>query len=306
MMKFLVTGGVGFIGTNLIKRLLKDGHEVISVDNYSTGKKENEQDGCTYYNVDISNPRWWDFSTTDMCEVTCDCQIDKVDGIFHLAALARIQPSFEEPQSVYESNVTGTQNIIEWSRNNGNIPIVYAGSSSVHGDHFANPYTFTKWQGELLVELYSKVFNVPSCICRFYNVYGEHQITDGAYCAVIGIFEKQFKKGTPLTVTGDGEQRRDFTYVGDIVDGIVKSMTAMHGEIDMRYCAETFELGNGTNHSINELAEAFGGYPIEHIDARPGEMRETLNTDTKAREVLGWKPTGDVIKFIKETYILDK
>ena len=293
-MRVLVTGGAGFVGTNLIKRLLKDGHEVISVDNYSTGKKENEQPGCHYYDKDLSKWSWWMLGVED--------EIEGVDIIFHLAALPRIVPSFEKPLDTYNAGPLSTINVLEWARHH-ETPVIYAGSSSVKGDVYANPYTFTKWQNEHLLELYNKVFNVPTAICRFYNVYGEHQANEGSYCNVLGIFETQYKEGKPLTITGDGEQRRDFTYVGDIVDGLVRCGKSL---FMAEFNGESFELGNGNNYSINELAEAFGDYPKEYIDARPGEMRETLNTDTKAQKKLGWKPNGNIVRFIKENYVLSK
>lgn len=298
-MKAIVTGGAGFVGTNLIKRLLEDGHEVVSLDDYSTGNEDNKQSGCKYIDVDVSDSlkRHKAFGLEQY-------QLDKPDVVFHLAALARIQPSFENPQRVFQVNTLGTQNILDWCRQNGDIPVVYAGSSSSHGDLFANPYTFTKWQNEHLLELYNKVFNVPTSICRFYNVYGEHQANEGSYCNVLGIFQRKFFDDEPLTITGDGEQRRDFTYVGDIVDGLVRCGKALFmAEIN----GESFELGNGKNYSVNEVANAFGeDYPKEHIDARPGEVRESLNEDKKAREVLGWNPKGDIVKFVKENYVLKK
>tara|TARA_R100001443_G_scaffold43489_1_gene56547 strand:+ start:507 stop:1424 length:918 start_codon:yes stop_codon:yes gene_type:complete len=305
-MRVLVTGGAGFVGTNLVKRLLKDGHEVISVDNYSTGKKENEQKGCKYYYKDLANTQWWALWDEDYCEWSCDCQIEPVDVIYHLAALPRITPSFKKPVDTFKSGPMATINVLEWARHH-ETPVIYAGSSSVTGDVYANPYTFTKWQNEHLLELYNKIFELPTSICRFYNVYGEHQANEGSYCNVLGIFERLYSEKKPLTITGDGEQRRDFTYVGDIVDGLVRCGEAhldVWGNKDVN--GQSFELGNGNNRSINELAEAFGDYPTEYIDARPGEMRETLNTDTKAQDVLGWRPNGDIIKFIKENYVLDE
>ena len=306
-MRALVTGGAGFVGTNLIKRLLKDGHKVISIDNYSTGKKENEQDGCEYYDRDLSDCKWWALWNTCECDITCDCQIQSVDIIFHLATLARIAPSFEKPVDTFKSGPMATINLLEWARH-WETPVIYAGSSSVTGDVYANPYTFTKWQNEHLLNLYNKIYQLPTSICRFYNVYGEHQATEGAYCNVLGIFERQFNEGRQLTITGDGEQRRDFTYVGDIVDGLIKCGEAhldVWGNHDVN--GQSFELGNGKNYSINELCNAFGeDYPTKYIDARPGEMKETLNTDTKAQDVLGWKPSGDIIKFIEENYVVCK
>ena len=302
-MRALVTGGAGFVGTNLIKRLLRDGYEVISIDNYSTGYTENEQDGCEYYHKDLSSKIWWALWDEDYCEWSCDCQIEPVDIIFHLASVARIQPSFEHPIDTFSSNTTATLNVLEWARHH-ETPVVYAGSSSSNGDKFANPYTLSKSQSEQLVELYNKVYDLPTTICRFYNVYGEHQLTEGKYCTLIGIFETLFKEGRQLTITGDGEQRRDFTHIDDIVDGFIKCGEAHldvwgNGDVNGRL----FELGRGKNYSVNEIANAFGeNYPIKYVDARPGEMRETLCTDTTARDVLDWNPKRDVMDFIKENY----
>ena len=289
-MKCVVTGGAGFVGTNLINRLLDDGHEVISFDNYSTGKVENEVErkGVKYFDLDIAEKKQYDFEP---------------DAIFHLAALARIQPSFEHPTKSFEANSLGTQNIMEWARQT-KCPVVYAGSSSIHGDKYANPYTFTKWLGEEIIKMYSKIYDVPTIITRFYNVYGKHQATDGAYCNVLGVFERLYNEGRPLSVTGDGEQRRDFTNVYDIVDGMVKSMEYMKLDSINKCEAVSFELGRGKNYSINEIAAAFGeDYPIKYIPEWPGEVRETLNTDTKAKEVLEWNPTIDIIEYIKENYV---
>jgi UDP-glucose 4-epimerase len=289
-MRIIVTGGVGFIGTNLIKRLLKDGHKVVSLDNYSTGKKENEQKGCKYFDVDLRLTKDYSFF------------MDNPDVIFHIAALPRIQPSFEAPSITFNSNVVSTQNICEWARTNGNIPVVYAGSSSIHGDKYANPYTFTKWLGEEVCKMYSNIFKLPVTICRFYNVYGHHQASDGAYCNVLGIFERQFKNGEPLTITGDGEQRRDFTNVEDIVDGLIR---VSHRTTLGRHIGEEFEFGNGKNYSINELVEGFGKeYPKEYIPKWEGEVRESLCVDKKAIKELGWNPKGDIIQFIRENYII--
>ena len=295
-MRVLVTGGAGFVGTNLIKRLLSEGHEVISVDNYSTGKYKNQQKGCDYYQRDLSNSYWWSLVDECLCEVTCECSIKPVDIIYHLAARARIVPSFEDPISTFKSNALATQNVLEWARKH-NTPVIYAGTSSIHGDKYSNPYTFTKHQGEELINLYGKTFNLPTVICRFYNVYGPHQLTEGDYCCVLGIFERQFIKGEPLTITGDGEQRRDFTHVDDIVDGLIRC-----GESIDEVSGEVFELGRGKNYSINEIANAFENYPTKYIDARPGEIKITLNKDTKAQKILGWKPKKDIINYIKDNY----
>jgi UDP-glucose 4-epimerase len=290
-MKVLVTGGVGFVGTNLIIKLLKDGHQVISVDDYSMGKKENEQDGCTYYDMNLSE------------EPLEKIKMEKPDIIFHLAARARIVPSIQNPAYTLFNNLNSTIRVLDYARSK-KIPVVYAGSSSAHGDLYANPYTFSKWNGEELCKLYESVYNLPVTICRFYNVYGEYQLTEGAYCTVLGIFERLYKANKPLTVTGDGEQRRDFTYVGDIVDGLWRCGKGLTTSDDMVVLkGQIFELGNGKNYSILDLVEAFGESEVEYIPARPGEVRVSLNTDTKARDMLGWKPTGDIIEFIKDNYV---
>ncbi len=294
-MRILVTGGVGFVGTNLIKRLLKDGHEVVSVDNYSTGKKENEQEGCRYYNFDLSfkTPQFWVMKDFNF------------DVIYHLAAIARIQPSFKTPARSFESNTMGTLNILESARNN-NIPVIFSGSSSSNGDKFANPYTLSKSLAEQMVELYNKVYKLPTTICRFYNVYGPHQLTEGDYCTLIGIFERLKKEDEIFTVTGTGEQRRDFTHVDDIVDALVKCGERHFFDGGSEINGETLELGRGKNYSVMEIVKAFGEEVVRYLPARPGEMEETLCTDKKAQYLLSWKPKRDVIKFIKETYILDK
>ncbi len=279
-MKALITGGVGFVGTNLIKRLLKDGHKVVSLDNYSTGLIKNEQEGCTYFNVDIRDAVDFDFF------------MEKPDVIFHLAALPRIQPSFDYPAITFEANVLGTMNILEWARKN-NTPVVYAGSSSTHGGVYKNPYTFTKWQGEELCKLYSKIYDLPTTICRFYNVYGPHHLTEGEYCTVIGIFETQYQNNEPLTITSDGEQRRDFTHVDDIVDGLMRCSE------HFTFKGEEFEFGYGENFSINVIADSFDSSK-EYIDERPGEVRETLCTDKKAHKLLGWKPKKNVLDYIED------
>ena len=298
-MQVLVTGGCGFIGTNLIKRLLDDGYKVECLDNYSTGKRENELEGCKYIEVDISDSlrRHKGFGLETY-------QLQKPDIIYHLAAIPRIQPSFLEPTKTFDYNVKGTQNIMEYARTL-NVPVVYAGSSSSHGDKYANPYTHSKWLGEEVVTMYNKIYDIPTAICRFYNVYGEYQLTEGAYCTVLGIFERLYNNNEPLTITGDGEQRRDFTQVDDIVDGLVRCGRSLliPNEFNARVDGEIFELGRGENYSINQIAKAFGDYPTKYIEERPGEMRHTLNTDTKAYSMLGWKPMGDIIEYIKNNIL---
>ena len=289
-MKMLVTGGAGFVGTNLIIRLMKDGHEVVSVDNYSTGKKENHQEGCQYHDFDLSSPH------------TLGIYVDhgsyphwrdeKYDAIFHIGALARIQPSLRNPYKSIFNNFVSSLNIFEYARRN-NIKVVYAGSSTFHHGLYSSPYAWSKYSGEELCKLYSSVYDLSTAICRFYNVYGPYQLEDGDYSTVLGIFEKQYREGKPLTITADGEQRRDFTYIDDIVDGLVKCS-------EHNFKAEFFELGKGVNYSINEIADMFGkDYPREYISARKGEYDVTLADYSKAKLKLGWEPKGDITQYIK-------
>jgi nucleoside-diphosphate-sugar epimerase len=279
MKKILVTGGAGFIGTNLIKKLLSKGYQVISVDNYVTGKHENEIEGCTYFNIDINNKDRID-----------KLDIKGIDHIFHLAALARIQPSLVNPNETVEVNVKGTLNILLLAKEY-NIPVTYAGSSSCHDGLYGSPYAWSKHAGEQLCKLFSEVYNLNTSICRFYNVYGPHQLEEGDYSTVIGIFERQYRNKQPLTITGTGEQRRDFTHVEDIVDGLFKCM-------DKEFKAEIFELGRGKNYSINEIVDLFKT-ERKYIPPRKGEYPTTLCTDSKAKEILGWDAVKNLDEYIK-------
>ena len=279
-MKIMVTGGAGFVGTNLIKRLLKDGHNVVSLDNYSTGKKENHQEGCVYHECDIRDVIDFNYFMKD------------VDIVYHLGALARIQPSFVNPANTLEVGILGTMNILEYAREQG-CKVIFAGSSSVHSGKLKNPYTFSKVVADDLCLLYKKHFNVDTKICRFYNVYGPHQLTEGEYCTVVGIFENQYKEGVELTITGDGEQRRDFTHVDDIVEGLI--LTAQSDNFDL----DTIELGRGNNHSINELAKMFGS-EYTYIPERPGEARITLCDISEASKNIGYEPKVNIGDYVKE------
>ena len=281
-MKILVTGGAGFVGTNLIKRLLKEGHKVISIDNYNTGLESNHQEvgswgSCTYLNYDIRNIKdyspWGDF-----------------DVAFHMAAIARIQPSFENPKDYFTVNANGTMNIAEWCSKN-NVPLIYAGSSSKHSGKFKNPYTFSKDIGEDIIKLYEEHFNLSSTITRFYNVYGPHQLTEGGYTTLIGRWLHNMENNIQCEVYGDGEQRRDFTHVDDIVEALVNIM-------DNKVYGYDFELGRGKNVSVNEVAKMMNITPV-YKDAKPGEARHTLNTDNTANQILGWNPQKELIDYLK-------
>ena len=280
MKTVLVTGGAGFIGTNLIKRLLSEGYNVISLDNYSTGKKENEikSQNCTYYNLDINDKN-----------IDKIINFNNIEHIFHLAALARIQPSLINPAETIEANVNGVLNILLIAKEY-NIPVTYSGSSSCHDGLYGSPYAWSKYTGEQLCQLFSKVYNLNTSICRFYNVYGPYQLEEGDYSTVIGIFERQYRNNQPLTITGTGEQRRDFTHVNDIVDGLYRCM-------GKNFNADIFELGRGKNYSINEIVDLFQ-CEREYIPARKGEYPVTLCTDKKANEMLGWEAYENLDQYI--------
>ena len=279
-MKVLVTGGAGFVGTNLIIRLVKDGHKVVSIDNYSTGFKENEQEGCTYWDYDLSTG------------INPVLDRDEYDVIFHLAALARIQPSIKNPYKTLYNNFLSSLNVLETARKN-NRQVIYAGSSTRHHGIFKSPYAWSKLSGEHLCNLYSNVYDLNTCICRFYNVYGKYHIRSGDYATVLGIFEKQYMENKPITITSNGEQRRDFTHIDDIVDALVACMGK-----DFR--AEEFELGRGVNYSINEIANWFGeDYPKEYLAERPGEYDATLCNFIKAKELLNWNPTKNIKDYVE-------
>ena len=278
-MKVVVTGGAGFVGTNLIVKLLKEGHEVTSIDNYHTGLEQNHIEGCTYLNYDIRTIK--DYSWLEP------------DVIYHMAAIARIQPSFEKPIDYFTTNANGTLNIVNWCAKN-DVPLIYAGSSSKHSGRFKNPYTFSKDIGEDIVSLYQEHYGLKASIARFYNVYGPYQLEEGGYCTLIGIWKKAIRDNQPTYITGDGEQRRDFTHVDDIVDALYKITVLNAWNYD-------FELGRGKNYSVNEIAAMIGISP-EYVDARPGEARNTLNTDNTAKEVLGWEPKINIEDYIQNEF----
>ena len=278
-MRVLVTGGAGFIGMNLIKRLLKEGHTVVSLDNYETGFKENHVEGATYIDGDIETILYLG---------------SEYDLVYHLAALSRIQPSFEDPIETFRVNTHGSQCVAEWARKKG-VQVVYAGSSSRWHDPFQSPYAAFKHMGEEIFKMYKKVYGLDTEICRFYNVYGPGEIVDGDWAAVIGIWRRQVRDGLPITIVGDGEQRRDFTHVDDIVDALYKV-----GISDEKH-EDAWELGTGTNYSINEVYEMFKekfGAECVYLPDQPGNYRKTLRENDDTLERLNWKPKDRLKDYI--------
>jgi UDP-glucose 4-epimerase len=280
-MKILVTGGAGFVGTNLIKRLLTEGHSVHSLDNYDSGLRENHIEGCNYISGDIEQLEYWEG--------------DSFDIVYHLAALSRIQPSFENPVETFRVNSRGTEAVCEFARHN-NVKLIYAGSSSRWHNPYQSPYACYKHIGEEILKMYKKVYGLNAEIARFYNVYGPNEIVDGDWAAVIGIWRRQTRDNEPITIVGDGEQRRDFTHVEDIVDGLYKIGMSSESHED------AWELGTGTNYSINEVYELFKnkfGVDKVHIPDQHGNYRKTLreNDDTLIR--LNWKPKDRLKEYIQ-------
>ena len=282
-MQVLVTGGAGFVGTNLIKQLLKEGHEVVSIDNYSTGKEENHIDGVKYINGDIYN-------LMDHI-ATLSTSYYQPDIVFHMAAIARIQPSFINPRDYIKTNFNGTYNIVQFCTNR-EIPLIYAGSSSHHSGKFKNPYTFSKDLGEEIIQLYQKHFGLKASITRFYNVYGPHQLVEGGYTTLIGRWINNIQKGIPCEIYGDGSKRRDFTHVNDIVDALIKIM-------DLKSYNKIFELGRAKNYSILDVAKMFHINPLFKKD-KPGEAFETLANISLAKNELKWLPKINLEDYIKK------
>ena len=279
-MRIIVTGGAGFIGTNLCKKLTELGHEVTSIDNYSTGKKENHIKGVRYENSDIrKTPHYkWVYN-------------QHPDIIFHMAAIARIQPSFTKPKEYFTTNANGTLEIADYCAKN-NVPLIYAGSSSHHNGKFKNPYTFSKGIGEEIIKLYQEHYNLKASIVRFYNVYGPHQLTEGGYTTLIGKWLNNIEKGIECEMYGDGEQRRDFTHVDDIIDALIRIQK-------QQVYGHSFELGRGKNHSVNEVAKLLNINPTIK-SPKPGEARITLNKDHLAKDMLGWDPKINLEDYIKK------
>ena len=271
MKKVLVTGGTGFIGSNLIKGLLKLNYRLTSLDNNSTGNKKNEFDGVEYIEDDITNIYKLD-NDFDLC--------------FHFAAQSRVQPSFDDPEESFRVNVFGTSKVMEWAKQNS-IKVVYAGSSSKHHNPSDSPYAMYKFLGEEVCKLYKNSFNVNVEISRFYNVYGPGENIDEKFGNVIGIWSAKIKKNEPIPIVGDGEQKRDFIHVLDLVNGLIKiaESSIIHND--------AWELGTGVNYSVNELFNFFSKkYDIEpiYIPDQPGNYRETLRINDDALKLLKWKP----------------
>ena len=286
MRKVLVTGGCGFIGSHLVEFLLskEKNIKIFVVDNMDSGRIEN-----------IINNEKIEYLFKDVRHLLeCGKLIEKLNGvdtIFHLGARARIQPSFDEPSETVDINTRGTSVVCELARILG-AKVVYAGSSSFYGGVYLNPYSFTKWQGEEVCKMYSEIYGLSTTIARFFNVYGPRHPKSGPYGTVVGVFERQYKNKNPLTITGNGEQRRDFTHVLDIVSGLYAMSLDKHS-------GGVYNLGTGANYSINELSALYNT-EIIYTPKRRGEAWNTLADISKARNELKWEPVYKLENYVKK------
>ena len=281
MTKILVTGGLGFVGSHLTDSLADAGNKVTVIDNLcsESSSRSYMREDVRYWIDDIRNINSYKYENEDF------------DVVYHLAALARIQPSFKDPLTYLSIDIMGTSNVLDYARRRGSR-VVYAGSSSAYAGPMLNPYAFAKYTGEQVCEMYNKVYGMSVAVARFFNVYGDRQPTSGAYATVVGVFEGQTTNCAPLTITGTGEQRRDFTHVSDIVSGFEALGDGIHS-------AEIYQLGTGENYSINDLANMFGG-EVQYIPSRPGEAWVTLADPSEMKEATGWHPEVNINSYVQD------
>lgn len=297
-MKSLVTGGAGFIGSNLVDRLLELGHEVVVIDNeYSDAHDQ------FYWNDKAENYKY------DICDYENTRPLyDGVDYVFHIAAEARIQPAIENPIRAVTINSVGTCTVLQCAREAGVKRVMYSSTSSAYGlknelpntetqpDDCLNPYSISKTNGEKLCSMYTSLYGLQTVIFRYFNVYGERQPLKGQYAPVVGIFLRQRAAGEPLTIVGDGEQRRDFTYVGDVVNANV--MAAISNPEEDAF-GEVYNVGCGRNYSVNEVAAMISDNTT-NIPPRPAEARLSLANNNKLRTTFGWAPTVKLEDWIEQ------
>jgi UDP-glucose 4-epimerase len=291
----LVTGGAGFIGSHLVEYLIKMGHKVTVIDNQSA----NNEKFYWYENTDCYQFDVCDYENTRPL-------YDGVDYVFHLAAESRLQPAIENPIEAIYKNCVGTTVALQCSREAGVKRFVYSSTSSGYGnnpypnvetqpDDCLNPYSASKVSAEKFCKMYHDLYGVQTVTLRYFNVFGERSPTVGQYAPVIGIFQKQKNSGNPLSIVGDGSQRRDFIYAGDVAKAnYIAAISNLDG-----YYGQVFNVGSGVNYSIKQIADAISDNQI-FAPKRPGEMDTTIANIDKIGEVMGWKPEVDVIDWIKK------
>ena len=294
--KSVITGGAGFIGSNLADHLVKIGHKVVILDNFVSGKKSNlshhKKKNLKVIKIDISKSK------------NLDKYFKGTDYVFHLAALAQIIPSFNYPKKYFKNNVIGTIKVLEAAKKTNIKKLIYAASSSCYGVpkkfptsekdkiDLKNPYAVTKFIGEEIVMRYASMFKMPNVSCRFFNVYGPRLNISGQYSAVIGNFLSQKKNNKKLTIVGDGKQTRDFIHVNDLSKALIKI-------IKSKKVNKIYNLGSGKRTSINTIAKIFGGKK-KFIPARPGETKHSLASISKIKKDLNWSPKMSVKQGIKK------
>ena len=295
-MKSLVTGGAGFIGSNLVETLLGVGHTVICVDNESSNVQDKP-----YWNNDSINIRG------DIRDHTLISSAMKdVDYVFHLAAEARIQPAIENPINAVSINDLGTTTVLQCAIEHQVKKFIFSSTSAVYGRNKSpnvetqspdplNPYSVTKLNGENLCKMYTELFGLPTIIFRYFNVYGPRQPVRGHYAPVLGIFERQKGAGEPLTIVGDGNQRRDFVHVEDVARANVMAALA---DLGQDAYGEVYNIGSGQSFSVNEIAEMFI-HEKTYIAPRLGEARVSLANNQKMRKTFAWTPAHDLEKWVR-------
>ena len=295
MSKCLVTGGCGFIGSNIVDRLISDGHEVIVLDNKSADNAKffvNEK--AQYACQDISN---YQLTNTFYAGV---------DYVFHLAAESRIGPSIDNPLDTVQKNCLGTATVLQCSRKWGVKKVMYSSTSSGYGnnphpnvetqpDDCLNPYSVTKIAGEKLCKMYTDLFGMKTVTFRYFNVYGDRAPRTGQYSPVIGIFFRQRDTGEDLTIVGDGEQRRDFVHVSDVVSA---NLAAAFNDVDDVHYGQVYNVGSGNNYSVNEIASWISDKQV-HLPERVGEVRVSLANIDKIKNVFGWEPKVDLEEWVR-------
>ena len=296
-MKSLVTGGAGFIGSNLVDELVKLGHDVIVIDNeYS----------------DAHDHFYWNHSTINYKFDIRDYEntrplYEGVDYVFHIAAEARIQPAILNPIGAVSINSVGTCTVLQCAREAGVKKLMYSSTSAGYGmnsqpnvetqpDDCLNPYSVSKVNGEKLCKMYTDLFDLDTVIFRYFNVYGERQPVRGQYAPVIGIFLRQLAAGEALTIVGDGEQRRDFTYVKDIVNA---NIMAALSNADREAYGQVYNVGSGVNYSVNEVAAMISD-DVKYIPPRLGEARVSLANIDKIYNTFAWRPQQNLNEWVKK------
>jgi len=294
MSKILVTGGAGFIGSNLVDCLIENNHDVIVIDNLSTGKKSNINEKAQFIWLDL----------------TCEQEgyklfnaMKEVDYVFHCAALARVQPSIENPIMYNNHNINGTLNLLLYAKEHKVKRFIYSASSAAYGRNISplkedmlpdpmSPYGLQKLVGEYYCKIFSLCYGMETVSLRYFNVYGPRQTMSGAYASVVGIFLNQLKNNIDLTIVPPGTQRRDYTYVGDVVQANMLAMTSKNVG-----AGEVINIGSGENYSVQEIANVISDKQT-FIEARI-EPEETLADNSLAYDLLGWRSTQNVLEWIK-------